>query len=385
MKKITITLLSIFVLINIAFAQQTTQQKIDSLQNEKAKADQALAQANENFKANQSSQNYDAAKNAKAKQDKVSAELSAALDQQRKEAEAAKEKAEQEKFIKETNEKIQREALESAKKKTEDAQYQQARQKVFDKYPEYLGTALEPVLIEKFKADPNFVIKDIYYDYKNNIFVNKKKVLGGNGPVQMRIYLWNNDPTLMVDYRRLLRANHGISEKIRAAIKEKIGKDYTYSGFYDYNYNNLTRVHKSFEDTPLKCKHTISYVELEDFMQYIPRCDFYNGEIPKNKIMLHMCNYLPSKLVMVDGKFSSHYIDNVVKRLHQTSTYAYHLKTEIYAFEGCTFQIEDIDKNMWNPEGKPWENKIHKVQSFVFPAEYKCEETLAQVAKYGIK
>ena len=261
----------------------------------------------------------------------------------------------------------------------QNASSQPAKDILYNKYPEFVGTALEPVLIEKFKANPNFTIKDIHYDSNENIFINKQKVLDRDEEVIKRIYLLNNDPTLMADYRRLLRAHRGMPARIRAAIKEKIGKDYTYSGSYGYNkYDNANyddfKVYKPLENIPLKCRHTISYVTLKDFMEYIPnpRCD--------KSTMLHMYNYLPSKLVMVDGEFASHYIDNVDKRLELKQPFFDYT----YSFEGCVFFATVIDRDIWNPEGKPWKNKIHNVHSFVFPADYKCEETLAQVELFGI-
>ena len=96
MKKLLIPFLSIFILVNFAFAQ-STQQKVDSLKKEQAKAEQAKKAADERLRQDLSDKNYQAAKASRENYEKVSRELTFALENQKAEQEAkAKAKAEAE-------------------------------------------------------------------------------------------------------------------------------------------------------------------------------------------------------------------------------------------------------------------------------------------------
>lgn len=103
MKKLIIATISVFVLVNFAFAQ-SAKQKVDSLKREKAKAEQAKELADDKLRQSQTEQNYQAAKAAREKMEKVNKELESALNAQKAEEEAkseaaAKAKAEEEKRL----------------------------------------------------------------------------------------------------------------------------------------------------------------------------------------------------------------------------------------------------------------------------------------------
>ena len=128
MKKLLITLISVFALGNIAFAQ-STQQKINTLKQEQAKQEQALKLANEKLRANSTEQNY---QNVVATREN--------LEQVTKALEAQKRKAEEE-----------------AKKAAEDL-YKK-------KFPEFefagIPAELKDYMIEELKKNPNWDIQDV--------------------------------------------------------------------------------------------------------------------------------------------------------------------------------------------------------------------------------
>lgn len=151
MKKLIIATISVFVLVNFAFAQ-SAKQKVDSLKREKAKAEQAKELADDKLRQSQTEQNYQAAKAAREKMEKVNKELESALNAQKAEEEAkAKAKAEAE-------------AKAKAKAKTEEqARVEALYQK---KFPEFEGAGvygnLKHYILEELKKDPNWDIIDIY-------------------------------------------------------------------------------------------------------------------------------------------------------------------------------------------------------------------------------
>ena len=97
MKKILITCMSVFALVNVAFAQNY-QHKIDSLQNEKSKAEKAKLIADKNLRENLTQENYEAVKVVGKQVEDLDKEIKQAVKEQEAEAKAkAYAKAEEEK------------------------------------------------------------------------------------------------------------------------------------------------------------------------------------------------------------------------------------------------------------------------------------------------
>lgn len=415
MKKMTIALLSIFVLANIAFAQQTTQQKIDSLKNEKAKVDRALAQANANFRNNESSQNYQAVQDAKAKQQKVASELTVALNQQKKE--------------------IDEKAKKEAQAKSDFANA--AKTHLYNKYPEYLNTSLEDFLIKEFEKNPNFVLKDIHYSGRE-VFVNGKKVLSQpkdfDSKLKGRIDLWQRDPTVMADYRKVLKSHNHIESQLQEYVKSYFKIDYR---------NNIVGEGYTKNGLPLACNHKVSYV-LKDSYQHSDKklkCQTYvsyqikgvwvcagNGEeyryrtTPKQTLEASGRQVL--RLAFLEDIVSQN--SNKIPLIDGYPVYSKDIKVEkeLIKYDSVDpndikLARKDLEKYQYGNEGQCWKetggardasvtdvhrhtecnpDEIHKIiygryggdgvydlKTYNMPAEYKCEETLAQVAKYGIK
>ncbi len=156
MKKLIITLISIFVFVNIAFAQSATDKKVDSLKNEQAKAEQAKKAADDRLRNDMNDKNYQAAKTAREKMEKVNKELEAALNEQKVEQEAkAKAKAE----------------AEAVAKKVEEDRLMALYYKRFPEF-EFAGVSDEfkEYIFKELKKDPNWEILDIYRSsYKKRV------------------------------------------------------------------------------------------------------------------------------------------------------------------------------------------------------------------------
>ncbi len=239
----------------------------------------------------------------------------------------------------------------------------------------------------------------------------------------------NEEKTFRANYEKILQAHKDISAEIRAYIKGYFGTEYQ-------------------GEIPLKCEHSLSYVDKKDFMDYSPECAnmnivymskcpdaarFFraypaNVDYPKEydygknnldeQTLAFAYKHIPTELVMVDGVFAQQYIDGVKAKFRNNSfstnfnfykkdssfyNLVYRLakkdyrrrlfdKEDYQAYLGCYVDfVHSIDwrtcniQEAFNSSGKPWENKIHKVKKWAISKDYKCEETLSQAAKYGIK
>ena len=96
MKKILMIFTSIFILVTIAFAQNY-QHKIDSLQNEKSKAEKAKLIADKNLRENPNDENYQISKDARKKIEGLDKALQQTLKEQKAEKELIKKRELQEK------------------------------------------------------------------------------------------------------------------------------------------------------------------------------------------------------------------------------------------------------------------------------------------------
>lgn len=147
MKKLIIATISVFVLVNFAFAQ-SAKQKVDSLKREKAKAEQAKELADDRLRNDMTEPNYQAAKAAKEQMEKVNKELEFALETLKAEEEAkAKAKAEAELKAKEEEQK----KLEALYKK---------RFSSFDFAG--VGGLVKQYILEELKNNPNWDIEDLF-------------------------------------------------------------------------------------------------------------------------------------------------------------------------------------------------------------------------------
>lgn len=317
--------------------------------------------------------NFTFAKDMQNKQEKIAAELTNALNQQKKE-----------------NDK-------KAQKTAETTSTEATSKYVLNEYPEYLGTALEPILIEKVKANPNFTIENIDYDSNGNILINNQKVLDKNEDVINRINLLKKDPNLMNDYRKILREHYYFQNKIHSYISGYFGQDYKpllwkqeqYTVYTPLKNKNLNDLDKNI---PMACKHKISYVNKADFMGYKPQCTKRETRLGKNKAvekpiddktLTEIYKNLPEELVMVDDIMSFNYVKPAVsvftaREIGPLTYYKY-----FYNSYECVPYV--VENDIFDIQNKPWKNKTHTVKVFSVPEDYKCEDTLAKVAKYGIK
>ena len=150
MKKLLLALISVFVLVNFAFAQ-SAQQKVDSLKKEQAKAEQAKKAADDRLRNDMIDKNYQAVKAARENLEKLNKELADALNAQKAEAEA-KAQAEKER------------ALALYKKK----------------FPEFefagVDDAIKEYMVEELRKDPNWDIIEISIDTGIDEVVKKEWV-----------------------------------------------------------------------------------------------------------------------------------------------------------------------------------------------------------------
>ena len=147
MKKLIIATISVFVLVNFAFAQ-SAQQKVDSLKREKAKAEQAKKLADDRLRSDPNDKNYEAAKAARENFEEVNRNLAKALNAQKAEEEAkAKAQAEAELKAKEEEQKN----LEALYKK---------RFSSFDFAG--VGGLVKQYILEELKNNPNWDIEDLF-------------------------------------------------------------------------------------------------------------------------------------------------------------------------------------------------------------------------------
>lgn len=146
MKKILMIFTSIFILVNIAFAQNY-QHKIDSLQNEKSKAEKAKLIADKNLRENLTQENYEAVRKAKGLVEKIDSNIRRTVAEQQAEAKA---KAEKEK------------AEAQAKAKAEDEAALALYKKKFPAF-EYVGVKgpFKEYMLENLKKDTNWDIINI--------------------------------------------------------------------------------------------------------------------------------------------------------------------------------------------------------------------------------
>lgn len=144
MKKLIITTISVFVLVNFAFAQ-SAQQKVDSLKKEQAKAEKTKQLTDDRLRLSQTDQNYQAAKAAREKVEQVNKELESALTTLKAEEEA----------------KARAKAEAAAKAKAEEERRLEALyQNNFSQFS-YAGInrgMVKDYIIEQLRKDPNWQI-----------------------------------------------------------------------------------------------------------------------------------------------------------------------------------------------------------------------------------
>lgn len=157
MKKLLITLISVFVLINIAFAQ-SNQQKIDRLVRAKIDAAYEKQIADAKLKQNPNDENSKTAKTASENFEKISRDLTFALEESKSAMEAE---------LKESEEKYAKESAKAA-----EALYE----KIFPEFV-YFGVSgeIKEYILEELKKDPYWNIIDIYGEvYREDFLVHRE-------------------------------------------------------------------------------------------------------------------------------------------------------------------------------------------------------------------
>ena len=287
MKKLLLSLISVFVLINFAFAQ-SAQQKIDSLKKEQAKQEQALKLANEKLRANSTEQNYQNVVATKKNLEKVNSDLASALEAQKAEAEAKRRKAE-----------------EDAKKALEDL-YKK-------KFPEFeyagVGGKLKTYMLEELKKNPNWDIKDISElvrprgcDYTDEIGIEKVgvEVKSTSNPRGEKIMLAEIDNLRLTCAKRKKRIDE-IFGSIRQAWEWRKNPD----KFYEVKKEKREKEEMDRRYASMKSafKHYYYGYTGMHFEGNVNRCNqinLYRLEIPNNNsyynIIREMDKYIENKL-----------------------------------------------------------------------------------------
>ena len=222
MKKLLLSLISIFVLVNFAFAQ-STQQKIDSLKREQVKAEQAKKLANDKLRQNSNEKNYEDAKVAMKKMEKVNKELEVALNEQKAEAEAkAKAKAE-------------------AEAKAKEAQDKERLKTLYDKrFPEFawagVGDPMKSYMLGELKKNPNWDIKNITFPKENEIVVKStsnsqgKLINVSNNEAIAQAWAWRKDPVKSYEAKKGMEKMPGCIKNLEDINRAARGYYYGYTG-----------------------------------------------------------------------------------------------------------------------------------------------------------
>ena len=172
-------------------------------------------------------------------------------------------------------------ALEEQKTEQEQIAQNQAGEpdldkKIAEKYPEFIGTDVFPLLRKLFKANPNFEIKSIsyklHYAYGEtliDITINGKtysNITSETNKTEKRIDLWKN-PAKLKEYRTLYKAHQNEVKKIKAYLKTNLAEQY----------NTAKRARTTNEylknyQIPMNCSHKIEIVDLSAHSKNYLKC-----------------------------------------------------------------------------------------------------------------
>lgn len=237
MKKFIISILYIFIFVGICLAQNNIDKKIDSLQKEKVNANHALKQASDNLRVHETQDNYQLAKAAQKEQERIINELELALEEQKQANNA---------------------------KAVSVVITEKAKEILASKYPEFINTDFKKPLLEKLSQNNNFKINNVLAG-KFFIMINNDKFSAKeeNYEINKAAAVVFSDPLLHYEYGLIKRKHKEMERSIRAYIK----------GFFGTEYK---------ENIPLKCEHTLSYIDVmrqDPYLKCTPvyTVDFVDG------------------------------------------------------------------------------------------------------------